>query len=284
MGSVLQKVNLELIRRAQRGNKESIEQLSEQVREHLFGYIYRLTLDYDLAQDLLQDTIIYMIQSLDRLEYPEKFWKWIFRTALGKVQHYNRKLKWRRKAESSEYEQMRTHYQSSANCNDGLTELLRKELSDAVFKAMKRLKFNYRNILVLRCFENLEYSEIAEMLDVSELQSRVLFYRAKSSLRKQLASDGIGSRYFLLVLALFGLATSSAKAISTTTISASYLQVGLPATLLGSTSLKVGLAVTAEMVAIALALPVQMFLYVLGIACLSGLFIFLICLVTDRKS
>jgi hypothetical protein len=142
---------------------------------------------------------------------------------------------------------------------------------------MKRLKLKYRNVLVLRCFEDLDFSEIGEVLNISELQSRVLFFRAKTSLRRQLATDGLGGRYFLLALALFGIATSSTKAVSTTTITAASLRVGFGATLLAAISSKIGLAMIVETIAIALALPIPTFIYALGIAIAAGLCIFAVC-------
>jgi RNA polymerase sigma factor (sigma-70 family) len=277
MVSQLQNVDIEVINQARLGNRESMDRLSEMVKEHLYGYIYRLTLDGDLTQDLLQETILYMIETINQLERPEQFWRWIYRTALGKVQHHNREMQHKKEYQRSESEQMRLHHESTADFNDGLTELLRKELSDAVFRAMKHLKLKYRNILVLRCFENLDYNEIAEVLNISELQSRVLFFRAKVSLRKQLASDGLGSRYFLLALALFGIATASSRTVATTTITASTMNVGLLPTLLGSLSSKIGLAMIAETIAIGLVLPFQMFLMAIGIATLVGLGIFAVC-------
>ncbi len=232
MGSLLHSISPELIRQAQTGNKDSLDQIVELVRTHLFGYIYRLTLDYDLTQDLLQETILFMIQSLNQLEHEEQFWHWMFRTALGKVQHYNREMKRKKAVELSESEQMRIHHEVYADRNDGLTDLLRKELSDAVFRAMRRLKLRYRNVLILRCFENLEYSEIAEVLNISETQSRVLFCRAKNSLRSQLATDGLGSRYFLLALALFGLATTQREPLPPLQLPPPSLQVGFGPTVL----------------------------------------------------
>jgi RNA polymerase sigma-70 factor (ECF subfamily) len=277
MDSIIHNISPELIRKAQGGDKESVNQLAETIGIHLFGYIYRLTLDYDLTQDILQETILYMIQTIGQLENPEQFWQWILRTALGKVQHYHRQLKRRKNAERTEAEQMSIHHNISADYNDGLTEILRKELSDAVFRAMKRLKLKYRNVLVLRCFEDLDFSEIGEVLNISELQSRVLFFRAKTSLRRQLATDGLGGRYFLLALALFGIATSSTKAVSTTTITAASLRVGFGATLLAAISSKIGLAMIVETIAIALALPIPTFIYALGIAIAAGLSIFAVC-------
>ena len=261
------------------GNKESMDMLAELARERLYAYLYRLTLDSHLTQDLLQETILFMIQSIKQLEHVDQFWQWLLRTALGKVQHHYREQKQRKNLELSESERLRIHHQVSSDFNDGLTELLRKELSDAVFKAMKRLKLKYRNILVLRCFENLEYCQIAEMMNCSELHSRVLFFRAKNSLRRQLATEGIGGRYFIIALALFGLVTASAKAASGSySISAASMEVGFTAGLVATLSSKIGIAATAGMTALVLSMPAHTSFYLLGIACFAGLCIFLICL------
>ena len=278
MATALQNISPGLIHEAQVGNKGSMDRLTELVKERLFAYIYRLTLDQNLTQDILQETILFMIQSLHHLEHIDGFWNWLYRTALGKVQHHYRELKRRRAFEMSETERLYIHQRVSSDFNDGLTELLRKELSDAVFKAMKQLKLKYRNILILRCFEDMEYSEIAVMMNCSELHSRVMFFRAKNSLKRQLAVHGFGKRYLLIALALFGIVTASAKAASTTTLTTASLDVGFTASLIAAISSKIGLTATAVITALVLALPVSTFLYALAIGCFVGLFIFLLCL------
>lgn len=277
-GLTLQNISPGLINHAQLGNQESLDRLTEVVRERLFAYIYRLTLDQGLTQDLLQETILFMLQNLNQLEHVDQFWNWLYRTALGKVQHHYRDLQRRKNLELSEAERLGIHQRVSVDFNDGLSELLRKELSDAVFKAMKCLKLKYRNILILRCFENLDYAEIAAVMNCSELRSRVLFFRAKNSLRRQLASQGFGRHYLLIALALFGVVTTSAKAVSSTTITAASLDVGLTAALIGAISSKIGLVATAGITAVALTVPVDMLLYMLPFICFAALLLFLIAL------
>jgi RNA polymerase sigma-70 factor (ECF subfamily) len=275
MSSTLQNISPGLIHEAQLGNKDSTNRLAELVRERLFTYIYRLTLDHNLTQDLLQETILFMLQSLNQLEHVDQFWHWMFRTALGKVQHHYREMKRQRNIKLSEPERLRINQRVSSDFNDGLTELMRKELSDAVFKAMKRLKLDYRNVLLLRCFENMEYAEIATVLNCSELRSRVMFFRAKTALRRHLAVQGFGKHYLLIALALFGLITTSAKAASST-ITASSLEVGVAAVLVAVVSSKVGLAVTTAITALALTLPIQTFLYSFALVCLAVLCVLLV--------
>jgi RNA polymerase sigma-70 factor, ECF subfamily len=275
MATALQNISPALIHEAKLGNKDSMNRLAELAEERLYAYIFRLTLDQTLTQDILQETILFMIQSINQLEHVENFWGWLFRTAMGKVQHHYRDLKRRKAVELSEDERTYIHNRVSTY-NDGLAELLRKELSDAVFMAMKRLKLKYRNILILRCLENLDYAQIGEVMDCSELRSRVMFFRAKTSLRRQLAMQGFGKYYFLIALALFGV-TTSAKA-SSATITASSLEVGFTASMLAVVSSKIGIMAAAAATAIALAIPSGALVYIIPIACFAALLLFFVSL------
>ena len=122
----------------------------------------------------------------------------------------------------------------------------------------------------------MEYAEIATVLNCSELRSRVMFFRAKTSLRRHFAVQGFSKHYLLIALALFGLVTTSAKAASSATITASSLEVGVAAVLVAILSSKVGLAATAGVTALAFALPLQTFLYILGFGCLAVLCVVLV--------
>lgn len=276
MATALQNISPALIHEAKLGNKDSMNRLVELAGDRLYAYIYRLTLDQTITQDILQETILFMIQSINQLEHVDHFWGWLFRTAMGKVQHYYRDQKRRKTVELSEDERLYIHNRVSADFNDGLTELLRKELSDAVFTAMKRLKMSYRNILILRCFENLDYAEIATMMNCSELRSRVMFFRAKTSLRRELAMNGFGKYYFLIALALFGVVTTSAKAASSATITASSLQVGFAASLIAVISSKIGITAAAVATTIAFVIPPASLIYLIPVVCFAALFVFFI--------
>jgi len=275
MAIMAQNISPSLIHEAKLGNKISIDRLSELVRDRLYAYIFRLTLDQNLTADLVQEMIIFMIQSINQLEHVDNFWGWLFRTALGKVQHHYRDQKRRKAIELSDAERRYIHHRATTDFNDGLSEMLRQELSDAVFTGMKRLKMKYRNILILRCFENLDYREIGVIMNCSELRSRVLFFRAKTSLRRQLAFHGFGKNYFLIALALFGVITTSAKA-SSATITAYSLEVGFTASLLAAFSTKIGIASAAIAAALAFTIPYEALVYIIPFACLAAVFLFFI--------
>ena len=223
-------LNIQTIRQAQAGNTQSLSVVAEQVRQKVYTYIYRLTLDYHLTQDLTQETVLEMIKSLSQLEVPHVngFWGWIFRTALGKVQHHFRLQGARRLAQKTTSDDF--VLESHANDdNNPMNALVSEEIRKTVLGALQAIKIKYRNILVLRCFENLSYGQIAMILGGSELRSRLLFFRAKHSLKNQLERHDFKRDSLLAALTMYAGLTlgNGKKAAAREVVLASSLETGL---------------------------------------------------------
>jgi DNA-directed RNA polymerase specialized sigma24 family protein len=84
------KIDLNTIHDAKRGVSECMADLSMVANKRVFTYIYRLTMDYHLSLDLAQETVLDLIKFLPNMEFNHinPFWSWLYRTALGKVQHH----------------------------------------------------------------------------------------------------------------------------------------------------------------------------------------------------
>jgi RNA polymerase sigma-70 factor (ECF subfamily) len=241
------KIDLETIRAAKSGESESMAELTASVNKRVFTYIYRLTLDYHLSEDLAQETVLDLIKFLPQLEFSHinPFWSWLYRTALGKIQHHfrfqgNKRVQQKTIVDSDKLK----HF--SAGLDSGINKLMKDEMRKAVTDAMQALRIHYRNILTLRCFENLSYSEIAAISGGSELQARLLFFRAKRSLRHQLTSRGFKKEQFLSALGVFGLITAGItdNAAAATTVSATSLAATSTVTIFGVTVPKIAATVT----------------------------------------
>lgn len=258
----------QLIGQAQLGNQQSMSELAQRVEGRLFAYIYRLTLNHDLAQDLLQETLLKMVESLKELERIDRFWGWLFRTAMGEVQHYFRERKQKHTVNISDFSRERLIEYTSQDYNDGLSFVMRTELSEAIFQAMAKLKLIYRNVLILRCFEQMSYAEIADQLGCKEMRARVLLFRAKHLLGKQLYHRGFGKELLLVSLGLLGLMTAPTKAASAAgAITAASLDVGFIAALIGSAGTRIGIAIITAITTFALTLSVETFIYFLVFFC-----------------
>jgi RNA polymerase sigma-70 factor (ECF subfamily) len=230
-----------LVRQAQKGQKEDIDKLAREAEGRLCAYIYRVTLNYDLTQDMSQEVLLQMIKSLNQLNSVESFWPWLYRIAQNKIQEFYkakaRKSPALEEAFYKEFIAQRTKYHQE----DGLRQLLQKELSKKVIVAMKHLKQQYRAVLSLRCFEQLSYSEIAVAMECSEVRARVLFYRAKQALKKQLSHQGLKKGLLVMCLGLFGKLTAPTKAASVT-VSSSSVKVGVLTAVIASAGTKLGIA------------------------------------------
>jgi RNA polymerase sigma-70 factor (ECF subfamily) len=247
-----------IIKKAQKGDRTSMGQLAEAAEPRLLTYIFRLTLSQDLSEELCQKTLVKMVQSLETLKNVDKFWYWLLRHAMGEVQHYYRDQKRRREVEFEALNREYFKQYVARNHHDGLDQSARIELSEIIYDAVAQLKFTYRSILVLRCYEQLSFAEIAQLMNCKEFGARVLFYRAKHALRQRLSRHGFGKEMLLAGLGLFGILTLPTKATSTAcSVNTASLNVGVIAALVGSLGTRMGIAIITSVSAILAAITFQ---------------------------
>jgi RNA polymerase sigma-70 factor (ECF subfamily) len=249
---------LEIIKEAQLGNRDSMSRLAEEARGKVFVYIYRVTLNYHLAQDLSQETMLEMLKSLKKLrvESTSLFWSWLYRTALGKIQHNFRYQGSKRIEQRTIFDGWELLNLVPQDRRSGLTSLLQKELSQAILKAMGQLKVAYRNVLTLRCFEQMSYAEIATITGGTEMQARLLFFRAKQLLKKQLAQNGFKKEHLLPAMGLFGAITMSSTkpASAAATINSASAKVGITTAVIGTAASKSGIVAVAAVAIVTLSI------------------------------
>jgi len=217
---------VELVKQAQLGDKDVLNQLAELARERLRVYVHRLTLADDVTQDILQETMLEMFKFIDKLKRADRFWPWLFRIAANKVNHHYKKEQRRRTVSLSEIEYKGQHKDS----HEEVADMVSQELKQGVLAAMGRLKPQQRNILALRCYEGLKYSQIAEAIGCSEIGAQMRFFRAKKALAKQLSRHGLGKGTLLTALVVFGKMTAPSKvAAAQISITAATTKVGIAA-------------------------------------------------------
>ena len=220
----------DLVTRAQEGDGDSRDRLAGLARDRLYAYVQRLTLRYELTEDIVQESMIEMLRFLDKLERADRFWPWLRRIAINKLHHHYARQRTRKAVSTSEME----HILAADKSREGFAELVTSELKQIVVETMGQLKPRYREVLVLRCYEQMDYASIAEEMGTSEFGTRVLFFRAKNALAKQLARRGLGRASLVVALLVFGRMTAESQAAAAAVhISASTLGVGAAAATAG---------------------------------------------------
>ena len=226
---------IELVKQARLGSKESLNALAERFRGRLYAYVYRIVLDKESAQDIVQESMLQMLSVIGKLEKAERFWPWLRAIAFNRIRRAYRKGKSRRAAAE------RSERNGSRGCGDdgGLAKLVADELREAVVAAIKELKPEHRRVLTMRCYEEMEYSEIGKLAGCSELGARVRFCRAKRALRKRLSRKGFSKGFLVTALIVFGKLTAPSKAAAASiSVTSSMTKAGVAAGLLSMVGVK----------------------------------------------
>ena len=221
----------ELVIQAQLGDRESVDSLTKLVRGRLYAYVYRIMLQHDLSEEIVQDSLLEMLKSLNKLERTDRFWAWLRKISSNKIRHHYGKRHHRTVSMSNTADGDWRRQKQNDN-QSALAEVISRELKEIVFNAIGRLKQQHRMVLVMRCYEEMQYSEIAESMGRTELGARVLFCRAKKALGKELSRQGFGKGALLTALALFGKMTAPSEAAAAQiSITSSTISTGAAASL-----------------------------------------------------
>ncbi|MHC4654562.1 MAG: RNA polymerase sigma factor [Planctomycetota bacterium] len=241
-------IPIELISQAQLGKKDSLDSLVGMVWAPLKSYIYRRTLDDNLTEDIVQESILELIKMIGRLQRKDRFWPWLCKIALNKIRIYNRS---ERRKKAALMSKARRDQRPNKYQEENVAELVNEEIKQSVIKAMRKLKLRHREILALRCYESKSYSQIADEMDCTELGARLLFFRAKKSLAKELARNGLGKGSLLLALVIMGKMTAPTKAAAAgVSITTGTMYVGTTAAVIGAVISAKGIAVLTAAAAI----------------------------------
>ncbi len=239
---------IELVEKARRGDKQSLNQLAVLARERLRVYVYRLTLKEDLTQEIVQESLLEMCRVLGKLKQTDRFWSWLYGIATNKLHRHHRTERALKKAAASE-ERRRGPMRERQG---GLENLVSQELKQIVSTAMQKLRTRHKAVLVMRCYDCMSYAEIADSMGCSEFSTRMLFVRAKKALQKELSRNGFGKGSLLAALVVFGKMTAPSEAAAAQlTVPIAMTKVGVLAGVAGMATTKTALVTATAVGALA---------------------------------
>jgi RNA polymerase sigma-70 factor (ECF subfamily) len=176
-----------LLSEARSGSSRSMGLLADIVRERLYSFVFRTTLDHDLTEDVLQETLLTMVGQITCLRDKGRFWPWVFRIAYNKLQD---NLRSRRNHGSAKALFRQNRICESQADNDGILEdTIHAERLQQLSEVVKQLSRQNRDILRLRYYEQLPYTEIAALTRTTPQKARARFHRAKKHLKAQMQDD-----------------------------------------------------------------------------------------------
>ncbi len=189
----------ELIGWARRGDGEAIGRLVERYSPRLYRYLVRMVADATLAEDLLQDTWLRVVERLDRYNPALPFVTWLFAVARNAAidvlrQRARQARLLGREAtawENDEGEVLDPLEQAADDAPSVLEVLAERDVEERVSALFATLPLHYREALTLRFHEGLALEEIAKLthLPLSTVKTRV--QRGLILLRQRVESLGL---------------------------------------------------------------------------------------------
>jgi RNA polymerase sigma factor (sigma-70 family) len=169
----------ELMMEFQRGSSEAFEELFQRHREAVYRFFRRRLLDAARAEDLAQETFLAVIGGVARYEPRALVRTYLFGIAFNVLAVERRK-------------------RARESCDPvGVTDPpvdADPEASLCVRQAVEKLDAGDREILMLREYEQLSYTEIAELLRIPVNTVRSRLFRARMALRSLLDETSARNR------------------------------------------------------------------------------------------
>lgn len=173
-----------LISRARTGDREAFGGLVEQYRDNVYRLAYRMCGNAYDADEAAQEAFVAAWRALPNFRGDAKFSTWLYRLTTNAAIDVMRREKRHQTVGDGEMIDV-------ADDADSPQETVeRTEQQEAVQKALSTLREEYREILLLRYMEELDYSEIAEVLQLPSGTVKSRINRAKAALKAALLKSG----------------------------------------------------------------------------------------------
>ena len=169
---------------ARSGNRRSMGRLAVIVRERLYPFVFRTTFDHDLTEDVLQETLLTMVGQVACLREKRRFWPWVFRIAWSKLQDNLRRRRYHSSGKASILQNQ--SYETQAGGGSLLDATIHAERLQQLSEVVEQLSRQHRDILRLRYYEQLPYTEIATLTRTTPQKARARFHRAKKYLKARM--------------------------------------------------------------------------------------------------
>jgi RNA polymerase sigma-70 factor (ECF subfamily) len=178
----------DLMLRVKEGDGPSFALLLNKHRAAVVHFLFRMVHTQAVAEELAQEVFLRVYRSRGAYEPTAKFTTWLFRIATHLALNSLRDRKNERGQESLDQRDPGMPARQTADARPSVEQWLVRECRfEEVRRAVAALPANQRAAVLMHKYEEMEYSQIAQVLNCSESAVKSLLFRAYETLRARLA-------------------------------------------------------------------------------------------------
>ena len=186
----------ELVRLYMNGNEESLSVLVKRHKRRIFSYVYLITRNKALTEDIFQETFFKVIQTLKKQQYNEegKFLPWVLRIAKNLIIDHFRKAKkmpgistiTNEDGEETSIFDIIPEEVDHSKDDDGA-----RRFKEAIRSVVNELPQDQKEVVIMRTYYDMSFKEIAEVTNVSINTSLGRMRYALINLKKRLEEKNV---------------------------------------------------------------------------------------------
>jgi RNA polymerase sigma-70 factor (ECF subfamily) len=180
--------DVELMLRVKAGDPASFALLLERHRAPVIHFLYRMVQNQAVAEELAQEVFLRVYRARASYEPAAKFTTWLFRIAMHLALNHLRDSRSERARQSEAPD--RPGLQVADHRPSVEQRLVGEARRQEVCQAIRALPGKQRAAVLMHKYQEMEYSEIARVLNCSESAVKSLLFRAYETLRARLAHLG----------------------------------------------------------------------------------------------
>jgi RNA polymerase sigma-70 factor (ECF subfamily) len=174
----------DIIRNCLHGDADAYSILVNRYKTMIYNLAFRMVGDEDTAKDLAQESFIAAYKGLGQFRFGSKFSSWLYSIALNKCRDHLKLAK--DTVSTDEISDMMPE-----NRNSPERAAATEQSKDILQRALDALPVEYRQVLILKHIEELDYQEIADITGTSVSALKVRAHRGREMLKKILEDAGV---------------------------------------------------------------------------------------------
>ena len=159
---------------------QSFVHIYHKYKHRVYAYCYRLLRHPQNAEDAAQETFIKIHRSLGQLEHDASLQAWIFTIARNEAYTILRRLR--------PVEELESESENVWDEESPLERVVQQERAVIVQHCLGLLKPRYRELLILKEYEQFSYEEIAQITGASESAIKSGLFKDRRAMGKKLDS------------------------------------------------------------------------------------------------